>query len=62
MVFTRKPIKQASMPVTLKITDEPLENATTTTLLGIHIDEKLKWTEHISVTKRKPANGLFALN
>ena len=42
MVFNRIPIRQASMIVNLKINDEPLENVTTTKLLGIYIDEKLK--------------------
>ena len=30
-------------------------------LVGINIDEKMKWDEHIALTKKKIASSLFAL-
>ncbi len=46
----------------LKIGDEPLKRETVTKFLGVFIDERLSWVDHINYVKRKMLSGMFAIN
>ncbi len=46
----------------LKIGDKPLERETVTQFLGVFIDERLSWVDHINYVKRKKLSGMFAIN
>ncbi len=46
----------------LKLGTETIERETFSKFLGIYIDEKLSWQEHISYCKAKLSNALYAIN
>ena len=46
----------------MKLGTETIERKTCTKFLGIYIDEKLSWQEHISYCKAKLSNALYAIN
>ena len=45
----------------LKIGSDLIERVRSTKFLGLHIDDKLKWSEHIRHVKRKLSSSLYAL-
>ena len=46
----------------LQIDNVNIHRESTTTFLGIHIDNKLEWHEHINNVKKNISSGLYALN
>jgi len=46
----------------LAIDNVNIKQVDTTKFLGIHIDSKLQWHEHIKHVKKKMSSGLYALN
>ena len=46
----------------LQIDNTQIQRVHSTTFLGIHIDSKLQWQEHVKHVKKKLSSGLYALN
>ena len=60
ILFTRdKP--PVTVPI-IKLGDEQINRVTHLKFLGIHIDHRLEWNEHILGCKNKIASGCYALN
>ena len=61
MLFGQNPV---NIPETLsiKIMNEIIEHKQTVKLLGMYIDEKLDWHEHIHYIKSKLRSGIYAMN
>ena len=61
MLFGQNPVK---IPETLsiKIMNEIIEHKQTVNFLGMYIDEKLDWHEHINYIKSKLRSGIYAMN
>ena len=59
-IYERRKKNEAMHP-DLKMENKPLERVSTIKFLGIFVDEKLLWAEHINYVKEKLARGLFAL-
>ena len=51
--------RQVVTNIDLQLSDISIERTKYTTFLGIYIDEKLKWDEHINVMKTKISKSLF---
>ena len=46
----------------LKLANSTLSKTSCAKFLGVHIDDKLKWNEHISAVKAKISRSFFAIN
>ena len=46
----------------LKVGNEIIEKKSCVKFLGIHIDEKLTWTDHIKVVRSKLASAIYSIN
>ena len=54
--------RQVVTNIDLQLSDISIERTKYTKFLGIYIDEKLKWDEHINVMKTKISKSFFAIN
>ena len=54
--------RQVVTNIDLQLSDISIERTKYTKFLGIYIDEKLKWDEHINVLKTKISKSFFAIN
>lgn len=61
MVFHRSKIKFNNTTSTIKICNEEIECVNTTKFLGVIIDNKLKWTDHIVHIKNKISKSIGIL-
>ena len=51
--------RQVVTKIDLQLSDISIERTKYTTFIGIYIDEKLKWDEHINVMKTKISKSFF---
>ena len=62
MVFNKKGNQYINNPnFTLKIGSNAIDEVTFTKFLGLYIDNKLQWTNHIKHCKSKIASSLYAI-
>lgn len=62
MIFHRSRIKQSNdATINVLLNNTPIMKVNSTKFLGVIIDNKLNWTEHILAVKRKIARGLAIL-
>jgi len=61
VIFTKLPRDQLTA-LTIKIGNETIQRVEYTKFLGIQLDDKLNWHEHIKYIKNKLSSGLYALN
>ena len=54
--------ESASHKYTLKIGNDVIERKTCVKFLGLHLDDRLTWHEHIKVCKSKAASSIYAIN
>ena len=54
--------RQVVTNIDLQLSDISIERTKYTKFLGIYIDEKFKWDEHINVMKTKISKSFFAIN
>ena len=61
-IHFRKSHKVEVLNNDLVINNSTIERVTCTKFLGIYIDERLHWCEHINHCRKKVASGVYALN
>lgn len=61
MLLSNKRIIPTSS-TSIMIDDKIIHKVETVKFLGVHIDHKLEWTDHINNCKKKISSGLYALN
>ena len=61
MLFGQNPVK-ITETLSIKIMNEIIEHKQTVKCLGMYIDEKLDWHEHINYIKSKLRSGIYAMN
>jgi hypothetical protein len=61
MLFTKNN-KDYEQNINLRLSNENITRVNSTKFLGMIIDDKLNWQDHISHTKNKMSSGLYALN
>lgn len=61
MIFGNSQIVLNNEPPVLKLGPEIIKRVETTKFLGLHIDDKLKWTKHLKHIKSKLSSSLFAI-
>lgn len=60
MYFTRRP-KKFNMQATVQIPKSQDGPVTVTRVLGVHLDPKLKWGPHVSLTAAKAASHMASI-
>ena len=60
MLFTYK--KQQDNNIDLQLSNCNIQKTNCTKFLGLYIDDKLKWDEHINMMKKKISKSFFAIN
>ena len=48
--------------LSIKIMNETIEHKQTVKCVGMYIDEKVDWHEHINYIKSKLCSGIYAMN
>lgn len=61
ILFTKKSIKTNDVVLNIMIGNEKVEMVTKTTFLGVIVDEKLTWRDHINMLCNKMAKGIGIL-
>ena len=61
MLFTNQK-HQPDTNINLQLSDSNIQRTNCAKFLGLYIDEKLKWDEHINITKKKISKSFFAIN
>lgn len=62
LIFKSKNCKCHNHPDTLQLGNQIIHRLHSTKFLGIFIDDKLDWTDHIQHVVKKVASGVYALN
>jgi hypothetical protein len=55
------PNKNKNTTQDLRIGQDTIKRVISTKFLGLHIDEQLRWTEHIKYVKNKLSSSLYAI-
>ena len=60
--FYKKNDKDYEQDINLRLSNENITRVSSTKFLGMIIDHKINWQDHINHTKNKISSGLYALN